>query len=176
MIKRMLSLVSMLIAVVMLVACASAPAAQPVASASGKKFDPKPWAGTYKGTWTNQTTGSTGPVTASVTLDEAKKEATITIDLDGPYLGLADPPPATFTAKYDDVSARVEGNNVLFGEFKVTVEADGKFVGTFKKIAGGTIPEMTYMGQLGDNRLDSDYTVKFADGKTATAILRTTKQ
>jgi ABC-type Fe3+-hydroxamate transport system substrate-binding protein len=174
--KQMLVLLVGLLAL-MLAACGSPSSAQPAASSSsGKKFDPRQWVGTYKGTWTNQVTNATGPATVTLSVDEAKKEATVVVDMDGPYLGLVEAPPQTFVAKYDDTMAKLVGKNVLFGDYSITIDPDGKIVGTFKNLAGGVVPEMSYTGQLGNGKLDSDYTVKFADGKTATSILRTTKQ
>jgi hypothetical protein len=164
--------------VALLAACAGPTVAQPTPAApaapAGKKFDVKAFIGTYKGTWTNQATNATGPASIVINADETKKQATLTIDFDGPYLGLADPPAQTLTASYDDTMAKVTGNNPLFGDVNVTIDPDGNIIGVMKNLAGGIIPEMTYTGKVGGGKLDADYAVKFADGKTVNSILRLT--
>lgn len=175
--KQTLVLVVALFTVLVLAACASAPAAQPASSAPiGKKFDVNAFVGTYKGTWTNQTANTSGPVTIVIVADDAKKQATLTLDFDGPYLGLGDPPAQTLSGKYDDSGAKVIGSNPLFGDVNVTIDPEGNIIGLMKNLAAGVIPEMNYTGKVGGGKLDADYSVKFADGKTVTATLRMTKQ
>lgn len=162
---------------ILLVAGCSSPAtpAPTGAASTGPKFIAALYAGTYKGTWTNTATGATGPATIDIKLDAASHAANLTIDFDGNYLGLADPPAASLSGTYDDAGARVKGSSILFGDYDVTISPDGKIVGVMKKLAGGIIPEMTYTGLLTGDSLDADYVVTFADGKTANSILRMKK-
>jgi hypothetical protein len=146
------------------------------AAAPPAKFDVRRFVGTYKGTWTNNTAGTAGPATIQIAADEKNQTAALTIDFDGPYLGLIDPPAQTLVAKYDDSMARIEGNNPLFGEYSVTLDAEGNLIGLMKNLAGGVIPEMTYTGKVDDRRLDADYSVKLADGRVVNSILRLSKQ
>lgn len=141
-----------------------------------EKFDVTKFTGTYEGTWTNETTGASGPAAISVEADEAAKTATLTLDFGGNYLGLNDPPPATISTKYDDNGAHLTGENALFGKMDVMLDADGNITGTFENLAGGLIPAMSYTGKIGNGRLDADYTVTLSDGSTTTAKLETVKK
>lgn len=139
-------------------------------------FDVTKIIGTYEGTWTNQSTGASGPAVITITADEVSQTATLTLDFGGNYLGLNDPPPATITTKYDDSGAHLTGDNILFGTMDVKIDTEGNIIGTFENLAGGMIPAMTYTGKIGDGRLDADYTVTLSDGTTTTAILETVKK
>lgn len=139
-------------------------------------FNVSLYVGTYKGTWTNNTTGATGSAQLDIIADETYKTATLTLDFGGKYLGIDDPPPATLTGTYSDAGAVVKGKSDLFGEYDVTIDPDGDIVGVMKQLADGAIPEMTYTGKLTKDTLEADYVVKFADGTVANSILRMQKQ
>ena len=162
-----------LVVLTLLAACQSAPTATPAAEGP---FDVNKFTGTYKGTWTNNTTGANGDATIVIVADPAAQTVELTIDFDGPYLGLVDPPAQTMAAKYDSQQALVEGSNPLFGDYKVTIDPDGNIIGLMKNLAGGLVPEMSYTGVVGGGRLDADYTVTLKDGKVVNSILRLTKQ
>jgi hypothetical protein len=138
-------------------------------------FSAPQYAGTYEGTWTNSATGASGPARIIIETNEATGSANLTIDFDGNYLGLDNPPPMTLTGTYDAAGAKVKGNSPLFGDYDVTIDPQGKIVGVMKQLAMGAIPEMTYTGTLTADRLDADYVVKFADGRTVNSILRMQK-
>jgi len=139
-------------------------------------FDVSLYVGTYEGTWTNNTTGATGAARIDIAVNESNKTATMTLDFDGKYLGLDDPPPTTLTGTYDSTGAKVKGKNDLFGEYDITIDINGNIVGLVKQPANGTIPEITYTGIITKDKLDADYVVKLADGQTVSSILRMQKQ
>jgi hypothetical protein len=56
------------------------------------------FAGTYKGTWTNTTFGSTGPAEVQVTVDDAKGTIELKMTLGGNVFGQPSPAPETLTA------------------------------------------------------------------------------
>ncbi len=97
----------MIVFVLTMVFTACAPKATPTQITSGT-FDVTKFTGTYVGTFTNQQTGASGPVTIAITADESTRTATITLDFGGNFLGLGDPPPATVQATYDDHAAYVK--------------------------------------------------------------------
>jgi len=171
MFKKLFLIISILLFV--LSACAPKSTAAP-ASGSGT-FEVNKFTGTYAGTWENQQTGASGPVTITIVADEATRTATITLDFGGNFLGLGDPPAASVTATYDDHAAYVKGNNVFLGEMDITIDAEGNISGLVKNLGGGAIPSVTYTGKIGNGRMDADYLVTFKDGSTATALLRTAK-
>ncbi len=163
-------LFALLVLSFILTACGSAPA--PAGQPSTGGFDPDKFVGTYVGEWKNETTGASGSSVITVTADKAAKTATVTLDFGGNYLGLGDPPAVTVSANYTDEGAIVQGNNVLLGDMDVRVDPEGNITGTFKNIAGGTIPYMTYTGKIGNGRLDTDYEVTLKDGTTTRATVR----
>jgi len=139
-------------------------------------FDPDDYSGTYAGTWTNESTGTTGPVTITIDTDADAGTASLTIDFGGDYLGLGDPPAAELSGTVSDAGAVVKGTSELFGEYDVTIAADGAIVGVMKNVGGGVIPELTYTGTVTSERLDADYLVTLADGTEVTSILRMEKE
>jgi hypothetical protein len=173
--SRNIALVScFLVLTLALSACGSAPTPTPAVSSGG--FDVKPFLGVYEGTWTNQTTGATGPAVITITADEGKKTVTLTLDFGGNYLGLNDPPAFPLTANYDDNGAAVKGSSPILGDMDITIDKDGNIIGNLKNLVGGTIPSMTYTGKIGDGRLVTEYTVTLADGTTTTSVLDTTRK
>jgi hypothetical protein len=144
-------------------------------TAGPARFDARLYAGTYAGTWTNLTTGAGGAATIIIDLQESTRTASLTLDFDGNYLGLGDPPAATLTGTYDDSGAHVKGTSPLFGEYDVTIDAEGGILGVMKNLAGGAIPELTYTGTLTATTMDADYVVRSAAGQTTNAILRLRK-
>jgi hypothetical protein len=155
-------------------ACVSAPTPTPAPASSG--FDVNQYLGVYEGTWTNQTTGATGPAVITITADESQKTVTLTLDFGGNYLGLNDPPAFPLTANYDDNGAAVKGSSPILGDMDITIDKNGNIVGNLKNLVGGKIPSMTYTGKIGDGRLVTEYTVTLADGTTTTSLLDTTRK
>lgn len=139
-------------------------------------FDGTKFAGTYVGTWSNSATGATGPVTIVITLAEDTNDASLTIDFDGNYLGLGDPPAATLEGSWDGDGAVAKGKSDLFGDYDVTIDPEGKITGIMQNVGGGTVPMLNYTGQLTEDRLDADYIVTLKDASTVNSTLRMTKQ
>jgi len=171
---KILLLNLMLLCSLLLTACGSSPAPTQVPSSGG--FDIKPFLGVYEGTWTNKTTGASGPAVITVEANEAEKTVTLTLDFGGNYLGLNDPPPFPLTAKYDDNGAAVRGESDILGKMDITIDTQGNIIGNLTDLVGGTIPSMTYTGKIGDGRLDTDYTVTLSDGTVTVSELRTVRK
>jgi hypothetical protein len=127
-------------------------------------FDPSKYAGTYEGNWLNQAAALTGPGSLTIAIDEAKKTASITIDLGGNYLGMGDPAPVAMNGTYDDKRAQAKGSDQLFGDYDIVIDAKGNITGTMERLAGGTIPKLTFEGKLTNSRLDIDYVVQMPNG------------
>ena len=151
---------------------ASTPTSAPVTGG----FDVNQYVGVYEGTWTNQTTGASGPAVITVAVDESTKTVALTLDFGGNYLGLNDPPPITLTAKYDDNGAAVRGSNPVLGDMEITIDTNGNIIGDLKNLVGGTIPAMKYTGKIGDGRLVTEYVVTLSDGTTTTSVLDTVRK
>jgi hypothetical protein len=159
---------------VLLMACQSTATPAPDPAPGG--FDVNQYVGVYEGTWTNTTTGATGPAVITVVANETNRTVSLTLDFGGNYLGLSDPPAFTLAANYDDNGAVVRGNSEILGDMDITIDKDGNIVGKLTDLVGGTIPSMTYTGKIGDARLDTDYTVTLADGTKTISELRTVRK
>ncbi len=159
-------------------ACGSDDGDEPAAAGTTPTatFEASRYAGTYAGTWTNEATGASGPVTIEIDIDETARDASLSIDFDGNYLGLGDPPAAVLQGTYDGRQAVARGQSVLFGDYDVTIAADGAITGLMTDVGAGVIPRLEYTGTLTADRLDADYTATMADGSTSEAILRMEKQ
>lgn len=169
--RKHILLISVLILSFILTACGSSPA--PTEQPPSGGFDVKPFLGVYEGTWTNKTTGASGPAVITVEANEAEKTVTLTLDFGGNYLGLNDPPAFPLTAKYDDNGAYVRGESDILGKMDITIDTQGNIIGNLTDLLGGKIPSMTYTGKIGNGHLDTDYTVTLADSTVTESELRT---
>ena len=158
-----------------LTGCAKKPAPAQYPAQPGD-FDVAKFVGTYEGTWTNKTTGASGPAVITIVANEENKTVSLTLDFGGNYLGINDPPAFTLTANYDANGAAVRGKSDILGHMDITIDKEGNIVGNLKDLVGGTIPAMTYTGKIGDGQLNTDYTVTLSDGTTTTSELRTTRK
>ena len=154
-------------------ACGTPPTPEPPVNGG---FDVNQYVGVYEGTWTNQTTGASGPAVITITADESNRTVSLTLDFGGNYAGLNDPPPFILTADYDDNGAAVKGSSPVLGDMDITIDRDGNIIGNLKDLVGGTIPSMTYTGKIADGRLVTEYVVTLSDGTTTTSVLDTTRK
>lgn len=167
---------TLVLSVLLFTAAACAPQPAPAAPPASGKFDVTKFVGVYEGTWTNKTTGASGPAVITIAADEAARTVTLTLDFGGNYLGLNDPPAFTLLANYDDNGAAVRGDSEILGQMDITIDRDGNIIGNLKNLVGGLIPSMTYTGKIGGGRLDTDYTVTLADGTQTVSELRTVRK
>jgi hypothetical protein len=140
-----------------------------------RDFDITPFVGTYRGTWTNPAAGTSGPARIDISANLLTRAAVVTIDFDGNYLGLGDPPAQSLPGTFDANGARVRGQGGLFGNLDVFISPEGFIIGFLTQLAGGTIPVMTYAGLLTPTRLDADYKVFLPNGQTVISILHMQK-
>ncbi|GAC1654843.1 MAG: hypothetical protein NVS9B1_06720 [Candidatus Dormibacteraceae bacterium] len=125
------------------------------------------FAGTYRGSWTNKTFGSTGPVEAVITLDRSTLTVQAVVTIGGNVFGGAAPAPETFTGKLGGVGALgFSGHSPTFGDFTIT--ANGPLF-TMKaiNIPNPRIDHLEANGTLTGTSIDSTYKVFFKDGTTA---------
>jgi hypothetical protein len=133
------------------------------------------YAGTYAGTWTNASSGTSGAGRVVIALDTLRRNAALTLDFDGNYLGLNNPPPMTMLGMFDAYGAVVRGNDSLMGSYNVTIDREGRIVGLLKGMANGVIREMTYTGKLTGSKIETDYAVRLANGKQTKCTFRADK-
>ena len=167
---RRLTLLFVFAIMLLISACQSKPTPASL-PANATKLDVNKFAGHYEGTWTNSKTGASDPATFDFVIDEAARKVSLTLDMGGNYLGLGDPAPATIYATYDEYLARIQGRDVHFGDMDFTIDGDGNINGTFKNVAGGMVPLLTYTGKVGNGHIDTTYVVTLPNGSTTDAIL-----
>jgi hypothetical protein len=132
-----------------------------------------PWLGTYRGTWTNPEAGTSGAARIDITANLAARTAVVTLNFDGNYLGLNDPPPQSLPGTIETGGVRVRGQSAVFGNADVFISPSGYIIGFVTQAAGGAIPRITYTGQLTPARLDAEYLVLLPNGQVVTSILHT---
>jgi hypothetical protein len=144
-----------LILIVLLAACGkAAPTATPKPAAT---FDARPYVGRYEGTWTNQTVGTTGAVTAEIKTDNNRRTATVGLTFTGPYLSLSAPLATTVTGGWDAKQATITGKNPITGDLAVTVDMNGKITGTMKGAGEGKYAEIVISGLITAQRIEVTY-------------------
>lgn len=131
--------------------------------------------GTYRGSWTNNTFGSTGSVLAKVD-DSSPGIITITITLGGTVGGVAAPPPFTETLTLNSQGGIINGGSAQYGAIKGTFTTDGKFQGTVTEIPGGVIKSAAFSGTLSRDSLSLNFTISFVSGASATGTTFATRQ
>ncbi|MEJ2012872.1 MAG: hypothetical protein P8X64_11710 [Anaerolineales bacterium] len=134
------------------------------------------FAGTWSGSWTNTTFGSTGDLTATIEVNP-DGTATFTFDPGGFVFGAFDPPEITFQGTYDasGVTIDLPGDEV-FGDVTVTFNPDGTFemVGDIIPTAG--IARVEASGTFTDTTMDGTYTVFFDNESLAEGTVTMTKE
>lgn len=121
------------------------------------------YAGGWSGTWSNTTFSSTGSASLSVVIDDAKKEATFGLDLNGNVFGGNDPPLISLKGTYTATSLTVSATgDALFGDLTLTFDADGTVNGTATPpgLPGG----LTFTGTATPKKMDISYGIDDGQG------------
>ena len=154
-------------------------AATPALAAKPNGFTPKKVAATWSGTWTNQTFGSTGPISLRGKLLRKGKAFQFNVDLGGNALGCPDPAPEhtpTITKgkgnnHWNAKGFRLHLNSPAYGSFSV------KYVDRTHKLTGiggnpSCAPDVTWEldGKLTHASFTGTVTIHLPSG-TATSTL-----
>ncbi|TMC13198.1 MAG: hypothetical protein E6J29_07205 [Chloroflexi bacterium] len=128
------------------------------------------FAGTYAGSWTNNTFGSGGSVTAVVGFDRATETVTATITVGGNVFGGPPPPPETFSGKLGNLgSLGFTGHSPTFGDFTVT-STGPTFVMKAQNVPGGRVDHFEADGLLTGTAINCTYKLFLKDGTTADGV------
>jgi hypothetical protein len=97
------------------------------------------YAGSWSGTWANQTYGTTGAAEMTVVVNE-DGTFEITIDLGGMVFGVVDPPPLTYSGSYSaGVGASFGGQgDPTLGDVTFSMTPGGQVTGRLEGILGGS--------------------------------------
>jgi hypothetical protein len=134
------------------------------------------YAGTWKGSWKNNTTGDTGPTTLVVTLSPSGSQMTWTIDVEGPVFGGNSPGTATFNGTVTADTITIAGQSASFGQLTLIVNKSGSVSGTGTNVNDPNVTSFSFQGTWTKTTFNLDYTVNLKDGKTATGTITLTKQ
>lgn len=127
------------------------------------------YAGTWSGSWTNITFGSTGSMTGQLSV-EKNGTAQLVLDVDGFVFGLVDPAPKTFTGTYNkDAMIFTSAGDDLFGNLTITFAATGSVTVSGLDVPALSIDTLTASGVVTTTNLNADYTltiggVTYAEG------------
>jgi hypothetical protein len=128
------------------------------------------FAGTYKGSWTNRTFGSSGDITAVVTFDRATLTVTANLTIGGQVFGGPPPAPESFSGKLGDLgSLGFSGHSPTFGDFTVT-STGPTFVMKAQNVPGGRVDHFEADGLLTGTSINCTYKVFLKDGTAADGV------
>lgn len=156
---------------------ATAGAASITFAATGSAaFNPAPFAGTYNGTWTNTTFGSTGSGQAIVTVNGGASTATVTASATGNVLGQGGgAAPGLQAGAYTGAGANFAGVLPVMGTVTATINAAGQITASAINIPGGGITRWDATGTITATTIQMTFTVTFTVGAPATGTITLTK-
>ena len=127
------------------------------------------YAGTWIGSWTNTTFGSSGPASLVITVNEQAGTMQFTLDLGGNVFDGGDPPASVFSGTATNGAFSVSGNSATFGN--VTLTGNGAaFTGQGLNVPGGVVSRVTFTGTVSTTQITWNYqvfnpnNVQFAQG------------
>lgn len=138
-------------------------------------IDWKAFEGNWLGQWTNTTFGSTGAITATLSIDMATLEATLLLDVDGPVFGTQDPMPFTVVSPLGSTSITVDYDAPLHGPVRLTLEP-GDFTVSSVIVPAGGIEAWSYTGTNTPASHTASFTVDFSGGGSANGTVSVQKQ
>lgn len=131
--------------------------------------------GNWVGQWTNTTFGSTGAITATLTIDVATLEATLLLDVDGFVFGTQDPMPFTVVSPLGPTRIEVDHDAPLHGPVRLTLEP-GDFDVSSVNVPADGIDAWTYTGTNTETSHTGTFTVDFSGGGGASGTVNVQKQ
>jgi hypothetical protein len=142
------------------------------APAGAAKFTPAKIVGTWSGTWTNTTFGSTGTINAVITAPDAST-IVISHDVSGNVFGCIDPAPAVLTlVNGTDWSAKglkFSRTAQVYGAMSAKLTKALVLTAKAPSSCGGTGPKWTLKGKIKKNVLKATIAIEFADGQVSKA-------
>ncbi len=141
----------------------------------GGTFDASAFVGTFRGTWTNNTAGSMGPM--SIVFSNTGGNNQMVVDLDGPVFGeMTDPPADTLPGTVSGTAATFTVNSTYFGPISFTVQQDGSVTGTASNVPNPGIDSVTFTGTVSATAINLTYVVNFTGGGTADGVMNLPKE
>ena len=139
------------------------------------QFDPTDFEGMWRGTWFNNTFGSTDSAFLSVTINQGTSTLEAILDLDGNVFGGTDPDPITLTGSYDNNGFSAMGTSSTYGDMFLSGDANGNMTGRMPSVPNPGIDSTTLSGTYNETNIDLAYLVYFAGGGTADGVINLLK-
>ncbi len=137
-------------------------------------FTPSRFAGTWMGSWINQTFNSNGPAKLVVTVNPADSTMLLMLDLDGFVGGMLDPPAWFATGKYDNTGMRLD-SVATEGTLSLRWKSNDSVMWSFTNMTSPGFSSQTGAGMSTADSISLDYTVFFSPAGSATGITKLTK-
>lgn len=127
------------------------------------------FAGTYRGTWTNSTLGTSGTAASDITVDKAGGKVTFKLTLIGGDFGGTTLAPETFTGKFDDTGAKFSGTSPTFGAYTLSIDyvnysQSGVVSMNCPAVQGAQVDSFVVQGEVTKAKMDLIYQVYFKAG------------
>jgi hypothetical protein len=167
-----------------IVTCIAALTVVAVAGAARTAFTPKSIAGTWSGTWKNETFGSTGPASIKAAALAGNTKLAFTADFGGNMFGCADPAgetakPLTKGAGANHWSAGgfvIQKKSKALGSLKLTyTAANGKLVGNGSNPPCASGLSWKATGKFAGKTFTAKINITLPDKTTATSTISLTK-
>jgi hypothetical protein len=140
------------------------------------QFDPTDFEGMWRGTWFNNTFGSTDSAFLAITIDQGASTLEAVLDLDGNVFGGTDPDPVTLTGTYDNNGFSAVGTSPTYGDMFLSGDANGNISGRMPNVPNPGIDSTTLSGTYTETKIDLTYLVYFtAGGGTADGVINLIK-
>ena len=140
------------------------------------QFDPTEFEGMWRGTWYNNTFGSTDSAFLSITIDQGMSTLEAVLDLDGNVFGGSDPDPVTLTGSYNSNGFSAMGNSPTYGDMFLSGDDNGNMSGRMPNVPNPGIDSTTLSGTYNETNMDLAYIVYFVGGSgTADGVINLVK-
>jgi len=126
-------------------------------------------AGTYGGSWTNTTFGSTGAIAMTIDVSDTS-EVTIGIDIDGFVFGASNPDIETYTFPGADLGTGAVVASPTFGPTTISASVDGLFMLEANEVPSPGIESISIVGRATGTGFSGEYTIVFDDGGGAEGV------
>lgn len=134
-----------------------------------------PFAGSWSGSWTNTSFGSTGAIEAAIEFN-ADGTGAFTFDAGGFIFGAFDPPSMTFDASFDATGVTIDlPGDAFFGDVSVTINPDGTFIMVGDLVPTDGIARVEATGTFTDTSIEGTYIVFFDGSGVAEGTFTITK-
>ena len=134
------------------------------------------FAGTYTGSWNNQTFMTTGSATLVNVINTSAQTFQSTLTLGGNVFGAGTPAPQTFSGSY--ASGSFSQTSPLFGNVTINFPSAGVFMGSATNVPNPNISRIDFNGTATSQTIMLNYTITFtpaAGGGTAVGTMTVNK-